>query len=364
MNILFIITGLGTGGAEIQVCNLADEFARKGHNISIVALNGNLPNSITPQNKNIKIQTLFMKKTIGSFFKTLKKLKQIVQENQFDVVHSHMFHANIMARMLKIICPIKLVCTAHSTNEGGKFRMLLYRITHRFSDLNTNVSQEAVQAFERQKAVPKAGMIAVSNGIDTEIFSPSNNLRETTRKELNITNEKYLFLNVGRLTQAKDQTNLIQAFEKIYTQNHNCHLAIAGTGELKETLQNLVNKKNLTHAVSFLGIRKDIPNLMNACDTFVLSSQWEGLPLVIGEAMACEKIVIATDCGGVKEVVGTNGFLVPIKNSNELAQTMQKVMDISEKEKQTIQINARKSIIEKYSLQNIAKQWLNLYKTI
>ncbi|STO54141.1 putative UDP-galactose--lipooligosaccharide galactosyltransferase [Canicola haemoglobinophilus] len=362
MKILYLITDLGVGGAERQVCDLADKFAEKDHQVTLVSLSDHLQNNLLPKNPNVKVIKLKMTKTLSGFVRTYLQLRQIITALKPDVVHSHMVHANLMARLLRLTCSLpKLICTAHSSNEGGKLRMLAYRFTNFLSDANTNVSQEAVESFIQKGATKPSQMFAMPNGIDTDKFIKDLALREKLRQELSISEQTYVFLAVGRLTDPKDYPNLIKAFAQVHLQAKNTLLVIAGIGELEAELKSLVAQLNLHNSVKFLGLRRDIPAIMNIADTYVLSSYYEGLPLVLGEAMSCENIIVATDCGGTKEMVQNHGFLVPKQSSDLLAEKMLYSMNLSVEERTKLGISAREHIIAHYSLTYITEKWLELY---
>lgn len=361
MKILLIITGMGVGGAERQVCDLADAFAKKGHKVKIVGLDNT--QQIKPFNEQITLEMLNMEKSPVGFFKAYWRLVSIIKEFQPDVVHSHMFHANIMARLLRLTISIpKLICTAHSNNEGGKLRMALYRYTNFLSDQNTNVSQSAVEAFIEKQAVKKGQMFAMPNGIDTDKFHKNLEARNKLRNELAINDDEYAFLAVGRLNEAKDYPNLLKAFQLVSQQKENAKLFIVGQGKLKDELETLSNTLGLTQKVNFLGLRKDISDLMNIADTYVLSSHYEGLAIVVGEAMSSEKVVIATNCGGPKEILGNSGYLIPKQNYHILAETMLKTMDLLNEEKEKLGKQAREYIVKNYSLDAVSDKWLEIYK--
>lgn len=363
MKILFMITGLGTGGAERQVCDLVDKLVQKGHSIKIVSLVSKIEMGVLPKHPSIDVQYLNMGKNPLSFISICLKLKDIIKDFQPDAVHSHMFHANIMARVIRLFVSYpKLICTAHSKNEGGKLRMLLYRLTNFLSDINTNVSQDAVNEFIRKQAVMPNQMIAVSNGIDTQNFSKNVFYRNDIKQKLGIDDSYYIFLAVGRLSDPKDYPNLLNAFLIVKQQKTHVLLFIAGIGELEAELKELSRKLGLTDSVKFLGLRRDIPKLMNIADTYVMSSHFEGLPLVLGEAMACENVIVATDCGGTREIIDKNGFLVPIRNSQALAEKMLETMDLSQEQREVLGKNAREHIIKNYSLDAIIEKWLEIYR--
>lgn len=362
MKILLLITGLGIGGAEKQVCDLADKFAQLGYQVKLISLSKAFSEQTLPKNNQIEISYLNMTKDPLSLVRAYFQLRNEIKTFKPDVIHSHMFHANLVARLLRLSTKIdRLICTAHNTNEGGILRMNLYRFTNFLSDLNTNVSQDAVNAFIAKKAVKKEQMIAMENGIDTSFFIKDKETANNIRSSLKLS-EKYVFLAVGRLATQKDYPNLLKAFSIVNKQKPNTCLLIAGIGELEQELKQYTVQLGISEKVSFLGLRRDINQLMNIADTYVMSSHFEGLPLVIGEAMATENVIVATDCGGTREVIGDNGFLVPIRNSEALANAMLQSMDLTEEERLILGKKSREHILKYYSLDAVANKWLVLYQ--
>ena len=356
----FVITGLGMGGAEHVVVNLADKLSKQGVEVLLVYLTGQA--FVFPKNKKIKVIAINM---IGyrDFFNAYIKLRKIIKEFKPDVVHGHMVHANILTRLLRLSLHIpRLISTAHNTNEGGRLRMLAYRFTDMLCDITTNVSEEAVNAFISKKAVNSKKIICVHNGISTDRFNYSFSERNRVRKELNISSNK-LLLAVGRLEIAKDYPNLINAIALLKDERLDFKLIIVGEGSQKQKLIELVSTLGVQDYVEFIGVRRDIPSLMSASDIFVLPSAWEGFGLVVAEAMACKRVVVATDCGGVKEVVGQSGILVRPKDSIELANALSTALNLNDDEKSKLGLNARSRIERLYSLDAVMKTWIKLYKS-
>ena len=361
MKIFMLITGLGMGGAERQVCDLADQFADKGHQVLLISMTGETVNR--PQSTAIDIVELHMTKTPMGFIKAYCQTRRFIKQFEPDVVHSHMVHANLLARLLRLSTRIKkLICTAHNTREGGFWRMLAYRFTDGLSDLSTNVSQEAVDAFIAQGAVSAKRMVAISNGIDTERFTFNSISRVNFRTILKLTDNNLLILAVGRFNTQKDYPNLLTAFSQLPSELSHAQLAIIGTGEEQANIEELAAQLGLTSRMHFLGLKRNVHDWMSAADIFVLSSAWEGFGLVVAEAMACERIVVATDCGGVKEVVGDCGILVPPKNSKALADALTQVLGLTSEQAQVRGRLARQRIVERYSLSVQAERWLAFYQ--
>ncbi|MDQ2164186.1 MULTISPECIES: glycosyltransferase [Vibrio] len=361
MKLIFVITGLGMGGAETQVCSLIDRLSAHGHDIFLLSLTGEGINK--PKSSTVKLIELRMHKTPLGVIQAYWQAVKFIRKFQPDVMHSHMVHANIFSRLLCLTSPIpRLICTAHSNNEGGKLRMLAYRLTDKLCDLTTNVSQEAVDTFVAKKATKPERIVALHNGIDLVKFSFKPIARKRCREELGLNANQTLLLAVGRFTEAKDYPNLLRAFAQLVKRQPNVKLAIIGKGELSASIEALIEQLELKSYVVLLGLRFDIVDWMSAADLYVMSSAWEGMPMVLLEAMATERVVIATDCGGVREVVGDYGYLVPPRDSEKLANSIEQALALSPQERRTLGENARKYVESRYSLSVVADKWLEIYQ--
>lgn len=362
MKILYVITGLGGGGAEKVLADLADQMLFKGHQVKIAYLKGDVV--VRPKSSAIELVNLGLENPI-CMVSAYKKYKALIISFKPDVVHAHMVHANIFARISRLFTAVpRLICSAHSNNEGGQLRMLAYRMTHSLADLTTNVSNNASASFEKKKAVPLGGIRTVYNGIDLNRFI-KNNTNNSVRRQLNILESTPIFIAVGRLHEAKDYPNLLKAF--IILQNSSIFnlvqpkLLIIGDGELKTEIEETIREFDLVNHVLLLGRRDDIPQLLNAADYFILSSKYEGLPTVIIEAMACHKYVIATDCGGSKELLGETGALIPASNADALAAAMIKALEFKDDFLEYNGLKARARVEELFSLDSVTEEWLNIY---
>lgn len=358
MKILLLITGLGMGGAEKVVTSLADALAAKGHEVLVAYLAGIAV--VLPTHANVQIVNLGMATkfdVVYAFF----NLRQLIRDFQPDVVHSHMIHANMLARLVRLTTPIKrLISTAHNSNEGGKLRMLAYRLTDALPDISTNVSDEAVIAFIKARATKLGRMVTVHNGIATDAFAFNPVERIRIRQSLLLDEGAHLILAVGRFQEQKDYPNLLNALAELPIEL-NYQLCIAGDGPLRGDLQTLVARLGLSDRVRFLGIRHDIANLMSASDIFILSSAWEGFPIVVMEAMANERVLVVTDCGGVREAVGETGYLVKPKDFKALAQAFEKALQLPSIQSAALGRAARQRVLDKYSLDAVVEKWLQIY---
>lgn len=364
MNILYVITGLGGGGAEKVVTDLADKMVQLGHKVKIAYLKGNV--IVRPQNPEIELVYLGLERltNIRSAFCTYKKL---ILNYKPDIVHAHMVHANIFSRISRKFLPIpRLICSAHSNNEGGQLRMMAYKFTHSLADITTNVSKNASTNFEKLGAVPYGQIITVYNGIDLTKFEKKK-VNSQLKYELGFHSDVPIFLAVGRFHEAKDYPNLLEAFAKLKRtetfKKKQPKLLIAGDGDGRIEVEQIIINFKLESDVILLGRRNDVSALLNMADFFVLSSKYEGLPTVVMEAMACETYVIATDCGGSREIMGSTGKLVPIRNASVLADAMENTLQLNIDEVNRNNLEARMRVEDLFSLDKAVQNWLKVYES-
>jgi glycosyltransferase involved in cell wall biosynthesis len=348
MRIVYVLASLGMGGAERQVLALAARMAERGHTVALMVLRAEL-NEEWPT--AIAVTRLKMRRNAWSVLMGMARGRRFLRTFKPDVVHSHSFHANFVARLLGIfVADAKIVSTIHNVYEGGWARMLAYRLTDGLSDVTTAVSTAAAERFMRLKAVRSRGCRVVMNGIDVLEFAPATERRAAMRAGMSVEDE-FVWLTVGRMVAAKDFPNLLRAFERVRQRRPDAQLWIAGEGASGRE----------EGGVRWLGLRRDVPALMDAADGFVLSSAWEGMPLVVGEAMAMERPVVATDVGGVRELVGDAGVLVAARDSEALAGAMLAVMERGEAERRELGRRARARIEDGFSMEARGDEWEGLY---
>jgi glycosyltransferase involved in cell wall biosynthesis len=360
--IVILTTGLNYGGAETQVFHLAKHLKLRGWDVYVVSILP--PKAYVEELESMKIQVLTLNlKSKIHFFSPIIKLTNIIYRIRPDILHAHMVHANILARLVRSFVRVPvLICTAHSIVEGGRIREWGYRLTDFLCDLTTQVSQDGLDRYLRVKAVPQNKIRVVHNGVDINRFCKNVEARKRLRREFNIKDD-FVWLAVGRLEKEKDYPNLLKAFSKVLRVYENVILLIVGQGVLEKDIKNLSRLLNIEDKVIFLGIRRDIPDIMNAADAYVMSSAWEGFPMVLLEAASIGLPIIATNVGGNKEIVinGKNGFLVPARDSDELAKAMLKMMSLSFDNRIRMGEWGRKYVEENYSIENIVDKWESIY---
>ncbi|MCB9018447.1 MAG: glycosyltransferase [Prevotellaceae bacterium] len=361
MRILYLITGLTLGGAEIISIDIANGMSARGHSVCIVHLSDK--NELQSRiNENIKVISLNMGKTPLSFCSSIIKFGQTLKQFKPNVVHANMVHANIFARISRIFYKMpRLICSAHSNNEGGILRMLSYRMTDFLSDTNTNVSEEAVNHYTNNGWFSKEKSICVYNGINDNIFRPDEQFRNLMRSEYGIKPNEFIFLFIGRLTKIKDVPTILKAFQSVSNNIRGVKLLIVGDGEEMPSLQEETKKLKINDITIFAGKQNDTWKYYNAADCFILSSAWEGFGIVLVEAMSCGLPVLATNAGGCSEVINDNRFLVEVGNHKELSK---KMISIYRLDSITLSLLKERNIkrAKTFALSNILDKWEEIYQ--
>lgn len=352
----------------MQVLSLADRMRSRGHQTIIVSM---IPIGAVGDEAGrlgIPVETLGMRPGWPDP-RGLLRLAALLRRWKPDVVHSHMVHANILARVARLLAPIPaLVSTVHNSYEGGALRMAAYRMTNRLADLTTIISQAAAERYLRLKAVSEDRLRVVPNGVDLERFRPDPAARERMRRELGL-GDAFVWLAVGRFEAAKDYPTLLHAFADPAGgggETPSSVLLLAGQGTLRDASEALATDLGIASRTRFLGVRRDVPDLMAAADGYVMSSAWEGLPMVLLEAAAAGLPVVATRVGGNDEIVrpGVNGYLVPARDVPALAGAMREMMALPPPRRRELAERGRAHVREHYALGGVLDRWESIYREL
>jgi glycosyltransferase involved in cell wall biosynthesis len=292
------------------------------------------------------------------------RLRKIIRNFRPDVVHSHMVHANLLVRVTRVVCPMPvLIATAHNMTEGRRWTEIAYRITDSLGDLTTIVCHAAARRYVQVGSVPEKRLKVVFNGLPIKQFTSDPETRATTRQQLGVQNQ-FVWLAVGRFEPPKDYHNLVKAIARIPSRRD--VFLIAGDGALRSKIEKLACELNVSDRIRFLGIRQDVQALMTAADAYVMSSAWEGLPMVLLEASASGLPIVTTDVGGNGEIVldGVSGFLVAAKNPGALAEAMLQTEQLSTESRCSLGLAGREHVAKHYGLPSVVHQWEQIYESL
>lgn len=323
INILHLMPTSGPGGAERLLIDIVSSLNKKTYHSVVGMLNtGWLTGKIEEAGLDIRVM-----RSGGPIDHVLfKDLIQIIRSENINIIHSHLLDMNFYAALSSKVTNTPLVCTEHGdihhTSKGSWKNILKAKTISLFADNIVFVSQYTEDYFQKYVKQPPNKRTVIYNGVDDNLFKKVDaDQKKALRKKLQLNENAALIANVGNLYPVKGQKYLIQAFRLVKDSVPNSELLIIGRGELEQELRTETETIGLKDSVRFLGFREDVGDLLKASDIFVLSSLSEGLPIALIEAMGCGLPVVATDVGGVKEVIqdGIDGFIVPAQDSVSLA---------------------------------------------
>lgn len=358
-SLLLVITGLDRGGAESQVLELARGHVRRGRPVAVASLlpGGELAPAFAAS--GIPVADLGMRRGMPDP-RAAWRLARLVKQRAPAIVHAHMVHANLLSRAARLIVPQQLlVNTAHSVHEGGRARELAYRATAPCCDVMTNVSAGATERYRHLHLAPE--LLHVPNGLDPAPFESARHLRAATRGALGIGEGQWAWLAVGRLEPPKDPLTLVEAFVRCGTPQE--ALFLAGSGSLADETIRAIAAAGAGDRIRLLGSRGDVPALLAAADGVVLSSSWEGHPMVVLEAAASGKPVVATGAPGITELVrdGVTGLLARPGDVDDLGAAMNHLRSLPASDRLALVERARQLLDERYTLDAILDAWDALY---
>ena len=358
MKIVYCITGLGLGGAEVSTINLANKMVERGHEVMIIYLTGDNEHTKSIRN-GIRVIGLQMSKKPFGLIKALLQARKIIKVFRPDVVHGQMIHANLFIRLLRCVVRLpRVISSEHSVDIRGKGRMWAYRLTDWLSDMNTNVSREATNRFIEQKAFSSHKSRPMYNGIDTARYQTDSEARNIIRQKYHIIPDEFVFLSAGRLTPAKDHRNLLQAFSQLGT---NAKLIVLGKGELQQEIEQTIKELHLTTRVLMVGAHPNVNDYYSAADCLVISSAWEGMPMVVIEAMANGLPIVSTHVGGTDETIQDPRWIVPAHNASALAACMRQMFELSRDERNAIGAHNRQTA-QRFDINYICDEWESAYR--
>ena len=361
IRVAVVIPGIDRiGGAERQAMLLAMGLRKRGCRATMIALSGSggaAANEL--RDAGVGFVSLEMRKGLADPRGWIR-FNQWLWRERPDVVHAHLPHAAWMTRWSRWAAPATVVIdTLHSSYAGRRGRRIGYRCSRWLTDQVTAVSRATAESHLAAGMVGVDKTAVVPNGIDVDTWRPDAAARTDLRRVLGIADE-FLWLAVGRLEAVKDFPALLQAMARI---PERARLVILGEGPLRPELTTLASALRLEQRVRFIGFEQNVKRWMQAADGFVLSSRYEGLPMVLLEAGACGLPAIATDVAGTREVVvnGMNGWRPKAGDADALSNAMAKLMEMPAELRHAMGERARQNVAEQFSLDAVLDRWERLY---
>ena len=366
MRILYVITKSEIGGAQTHLMEVVRYMHRAGHDVSVVTgTAGWLTNELAAIGVDYEIlPDLIRDINPAKDIKIITSICHILEDKQPDIIHCHSSKAGIVGRVAGAIKNIPAVFTAHGwafTNGVSPAKRIIYAaIEHMMLGITKRVI--CVSEFDRQLAKRwflhnYNRIVTVHNGIVDKTFNS------------NIAREDFLplkLVSVARFSHQKNNMELIRAVEQINKlYSGSLQLNMVGDGPLLSEAQAYVTSHKLENDVHFLGSRTDVDDILNKNDIFCLISNYEGLPISIIEAMRAGMPIIASDVGGVNELVQdeVNGFLIPRGNISELVDKLKYILE-HKKLIKSMGEASRKIYEEEYTADRMNQKILSVYNEV
>jgi glycosyltransferase involved in cell wall biosynthesis len=264
--------------------------------------------------------------------KVVPRLAQLIRDRGIDLVHAHEYKTDLLALWLARLTGVTPLATAHGwTGQSPRERFVYYPVDKfllarypRVIAVSTDIKQQLVRHGARPERVT-----VILNAIDPDAFRRSVQRRAEMRHALGCAEDEVLIGAVGRVERQKRFDLLLDALAPILKTRPRLRLAIAGDGSLLPSLTAQAAAMNLGRQCVLLGHRQDIADLHQAFDLFVQSSEYEGTPNAVLEAMAMETPLVATDVGGTGELAvhGIHGWLVPCRDVAALQDAVTRALD-------------------------------------
>lgn len=344
INILQLITGLGMGGAEKVVLDLATYTNKNDFNTFVIAMSkrDELLNDYLTNN----INTTILKKSnsLKDMFSIINSINQFVKKNNIQIIHAHMTHSIIIASIMKILNPsLKIIYTSHNLNIGSKLREFVVWMLKPFRNIDIVFSKDILKYFY------KSNYKLIPNGIKIDKY------------DLKLEkNKKFTFIAIGRIETVKNHKFLIEVANDL---KNRCdfEIHIVGDGNLRNELEILIEKYRLQSIVKVLGLRKDIPKLLNQSHCLLMPSLWEGLPIVILEAGASSLPVLSTPVGSIPSLLNhENAYLCELDDfKNKMIEVLENYDLAKEKGEKLHQ-----EILKTYSIDSIVSKHEKIYQEL
>lgn len=386
IKVLHLIKSLGRGGAEKLIPETAlvhDQNKFEFHCLYFYHQDQNILDELQAAG----IQThLIPAKNLELFFK-IKKVKHFVLEQGFDIIHAHLPWAGILARFVGKELAIPIVYTEHNTWERyNKISYLGNRFTFKHQDVAIAVSNEVALSmrlnsiWDPYRRGGRLKVIVVQNGVNTEVFrrkSVENERIEigrlgsgilggvSLRERLGIPENACV---IGKVAVFRSQKRLwlwVELAMRILKTCPETHFLLVGDGEWRERILSQVKKSGLEKNFHWVGVQKNVVPYLSLMDIYLSTSEFEGLPIAMLEAMSCEVPIVSTRAGGIGEVIqhGKQGFLTEIEEWEELEGYCIQLLQNPELRKTMAQA-ARDRVIEKFSMRRMVSELERIYTEV
>lgn len=373
MRVLYIITGLGTGGAETMLLKLLERLDRERYTPMVISLTtiGDIGPRIAAL--GIPVQALEMASGLPSPFGFLRLLGQIRQFKP-DIVHTWLYHADLLGGLAARLAGIRAVCWGiRSSNLDPNKTHWTTRVVRRVCALLSHVVPQRIflnSATARRIHISLGyaadKMSVVPNGFDLSRIRSDKEARDRVRAGLGLTDDTPLVGMVGRFDPLKNHFGFISAMAMVCRQMPQVRLLMVGKGVDRdnEELMRSIEKAGLLDNTHLLGARDDVPELMAALDVLACPSHAEAFPNVVGEAMAAGVPCVATDVGDCATIIGDTGTVVPVGDMARFAAALESLLKLPRPQRAALGEKARARMASHFEIGRVVRRYEESYESL
>jgi Glycosyltransferase len=345
--------------------HLATRLNRQRYEPAVISLAGRLGCDLDHILKEAGIEVHYLGKKAGFDYRVYPRLHPILRDCRPDIVHTHLHVLRYALPSLLLLRNVLLLHTVHNLAEceiEPRARWL-QRFALNHGVVPVAVGEEVALSVERTYGIKHCRVVL--NGIPTQFYACPRMSRTDWRAREHFGEDDVLFVCVARFAPQKNHALLMKAFAQGPASDCKAHLVLVGEGVLREQLEEQAKDLGLALQTHFLGVRTDIPEVLGAMDVFVLSSDWEGNPLSIMEAMASGLPVVSTAAGSVPKLVenGMEGVIVEPGNVQSLADSMVSLLK-SRKARQSFGMAAARRAKENFDVSEMVHAYEKLYEDL
>lgn len=357
MKILQIINSLSVGGAEKLLVDLVEVLNDDTNlHVDVLLLSDKNDSELLRrmEQTGAKVYILNSKNIYNPLL--VFKIKGFM--NRYDIIHAHLFPAQYWLAISKMInkSKAKIITTEHNTNNRRRSKFYLKILERCIYSQYENIiciSDKAYDNLKKHLGRKYNNICTIYNGVD---ISKYNKALPIDRSLIGLKNEDYILIMVASFREQKDQETLIKSL--IFLPDK-VKLVLVGIGNRLADCKKIVSSLNLNSRVKFLGVRHDVPSLLNTADAIVMSSHYEGLSLSSIEGMSVGKPFIASDVPGLNEIVLNAGVLFQEGNHEELGEVVNRLMSDKSYSNKVSKLCYQRSI--SYDINNMVKKYKKLY---
>lgn len=363
--IAHIITGLDSGGAEHMLLQILPSLQNSDlhHIVYCLRKKGVIGGEL--EKKNIQVVYLDYQKHID-LIRTVFRLKESLKKNKPDIIVTYLIHADLIGRVVGRLCGVKkIICYKHGGLASWEWLKVFDRLTKSLVSIYLSVSEAVRNKYLNDLKLKNEKIIVLRNGIDIDKFRQKDITASKKRlqKEFNLAEDDYVLGVVANLLLGKGHLDLVSAFSQVSKQitEQNLKLLIVGSGPEEENIKQAVHNHQLQESVIFAGYRKDIPDIDNLIDLFVLPTFAEGMSVAILEAMVAKKPIITTNIPENTEILRHNhtALLIKAGQVEELTQAIITLIKNQEMAK-TLGNNAYQYCYNNYNLKRTITEFRDI----